>query len=448
LVGNFTDAGTINAFNPTTGAFLGTLQDENGQPIHIDQLWALLFGNGTNGGDPNTLYFTAGIGQEEHGLLGSLKPTAAPDSSLVALSDTDYTIDEGAGSISITVVRQGNVASTATVNFATFDVSQPGRASQKSDYEIAAGTLNFSPGETSKTFPILIVDDLYVEGAEKLGIVLSNPTGAGLGNPNHAEVTIVDNDSVIPTTNPLEDAQYFVRQHYLDLLNREPDLGGLAFWTAQITRCGTDATCITRRRNEVSASFFLSQEFLQSAFYAYRIRKASLGVVPLYGQFVVDRNIIGQGNVPDRIAFSEGFVVRPDFLSKYPTSQSGNDFVDAVIANVLASSGVDLASKRDELIAEYGAATTQQESRARVLRKVVEYPQYVSAESNRAFVLSEYFGYLRRDPDVAGFAFWLNVINNQVPPNFPSLVCAFITSAEYQERFSSVTPRTNADCGP
>jgi uncharacterized protein (TIGR03118 family) len=63
LVGNFGD-GRINAFNPTTGAFLGTLNGEDGNPIEIDKLWALTFGNGTGAGDTGTLYFTAGTGGE------------------------------------------------------------------------------------------------------------------------------------------------------------------------------------------------------------------------------------------------------------------------------------------------------------------------------------------------------------------------------------------------
>jgi uncharacterized protein (TIGR03118 family) len=77
LVGNFGD-GKINAFDPTTGAFLGALTDKNGVPISIDGLWGLTFGNGGNGGDPNTLYFTAGLSGEAHGLFGSLAPVPVP----------------------------------------------------------------------------------------------------------------------------------------------------------------------------------------------------------------------------------------------------------------------------------------------------------------------------------------------------------------------------------
>jgi uncharacterized protein (TIGR03118 family) len=74
LVGNFGD-GTINAFNPTTGAALGPMMDQNGNVISISGLWGLLFGNGGSGGDVNALYFTAGTDNELHGLLGSLQAT-------------------------------------------------------------------------------------------------------------------------------------------------------------------------------------------------------------------------------------------------------------------------------------------------------------------------------------------------------------------------------------
>jgi uncharacterized protein (TIGR03118 family) len=75
LVGNFGD-GLIHAYNATTGASLGTLKDPDGEPIQIDGLWALKVGNGGNGGDTNTVYFTAGLDHERHGLFGSLSAVA------------------------------------------------------------------------------------------------------------------------------------------------------------------------------------------------------------------------------------------------------------------------------------------------------------------------------------------------------------------------------------
>ncbi len=75
LVGNFGD-GKINAYNPTTGALMGTLNDPHGNPVSIDGLWSLNFGNNGKNTDPATLYFTAGPDDESHGLLGSIQ--AAP----------------------------------------------------------------------------------------------------------------------------------------------------------------------------------------------------------------------------------------------------------------------------------------------------------------------------------------------------------------------------------
>jgi uncharacterized protein (TIGR03118 family) len=81
LVGNFGD-GRINAFNPLTGVLAGTLDDISGNPIEIPGLWGLRVGNGGSGGDPNSVYFAAGIAGpdqiEDHGLFGSL--SVVPDS--------------------------------------------------------------------------------------------------------------------------------------------------------------------------------------------------------------------------------------------------------------------------------------------------------------------------------------------------------------------------------
>lgn len=88
LVGNFGN-GEINAFNPASGKFLGSLQNEDGSPVKIDGLWALQFGNGKAGGDANTLYFTAGLNREQDGLFGSLspvKPTAGAEADAVLLN--------------------------------------------------------------------------------------------------------------------------------------------------------------------------------------------------------------------------------------------------------------------------------------------------------------------------------------------------------------------------
>ncbi|HMG05774.1 MAG TPA: TIGR03118 family protein, partial [Chthoniobacterales bacterium] len=108
LIGNFGEGNpSINAFNSTTGASLGPLQNENGDGIEIDELWALQFGNGGNGGDLNTLYFTAGPAEEEHGLFGSIKKTEVSATSLIQFATDEFAISEGNGHIDVAVTRAG-----------------------------------------------------------------------------------------------------------------------------------------------------------------------------------------------------------------------------------------------------------------------------------------------------------------------------------------------------
>jgi uncharacterized protein (TIGR03118 family) len=353
LIGNFGEGNpSIHAYNPTTGAFLGTIQDESGNGIEIDELWALRVGNGGNGGDVNTIYFTAGTAEEEHGLFGSLKPTTVTATSLIQFSTDAYVIGEGSGKIQVTVTRSGDASGSATVNYNTFDESQPDHASQKSDYEIALGQLSFAPGETSKTFEILIQNDNFDENDETIDLALSNPTGAGLGlgSPNHAEVTILDDDTGAPTLNPIDDAQFFVRAHYLDFLNREPDPAGLAFWTNEITSCGSDPECIAVKRIMVSAAFFLSIEFQQSGMAAYLTHRAAYGGTAsgspgpvLYGNFMRDLQAINRGVIvgqpgadaqleANKQAFYDDFAARPEFVAKYPATLTNEQYVDNLLA--------------------------------------------------------------------------------------------------------------------
>jgi len=85
LVGNFGD-GRINAFNPTTHAFLGQVQAAGGGTLAIDGLWAIAPGNDGNGGSSSLLYFTAGPDDESHGLFGVLTPAPEPSTSALLLA--------------------------------------------------------------------------------------------------------------------------------------------------------------------------------------------------------------------------------------------------------------------------------------------------------------------------------------------------------------------------
>jgi len=89
LVGNFGD-GRINAYDPHNFHFLGTLDDPSGNQVVIGDLWALVPGNNGPNSDPHSIYFTAGVEDEAHGLFGSL--TAAPEPKHTAMASTDWLI--------------------------------------------------------------------------------------------------------------------------------------------------------------------------------------------------------------------------------------------------------------------------------------------------------------------------------------------------------------------
>jgi hypothetical protein len=154
-----------------------------------------------------------------------------------------------------------------------------------------------------------------------------------------------------------------------------------------------------------------------------------------------------------QIALANLMVLRDEFVAKYPNSLDGPSFVDAVLATIRDDSGVDLSSERNALTTLFNSG-----GRAAVMycladdnaqTNTIHNRAFIDAEYNRAFVVTQYFGYLRRDPDIAGFLFWLSQVNTAPVRDVPkqhALVCSFITSTEYQERFSSVVTHNNREC--
>lgn len=366
--------------------------------------------------------------------------------SSLQFSAASYSVAENAGSINITVTRTGVMSGAATVDYATSDDT----ATQKGKYILAAGTLNFATGETSKTIKMLIVDNTIIDGNESFKITLNNPTGAALGTPGTAIVSITDNDTLKSNNNALEDTQFFVREHYLDFLNRDPDPEGLAYWTNELSKCGTDVICLHNRRIGVSAAFFIETEFQETGYVVYRMHRAAYGTLPgapsranlLYTQFMMDRSqLIGGAQLPQTtMDFANRFVQRATFKASYPDAMIPVDFVN----KLFDTAGLTpYATERQQ---EAAALAGNSKSRAQVLLDVIGISEFKTREYNLAFVLMQYYGYLRRDPEQQGYDFWLNVLNNREPNNFRGMVCSFITSREYQERFSTASTRSNADC--
>lgn len=244
------------------------------------------------------------------------------------------------------------------------------------------------------------------------------------------------------SSNLIDDTEFFVTQHYLDFLNRPPDEEGLDFWIDNIESCGADMACREVKRIDTSAAYFLSIEFQETGYLVHRFYRASFGRRPLFNEFLADTELISAGvvvNSPgwqellenNKQSFAEAWVARGSFSSIYD-GLTNVQFVDTLIANTEVKF---TSTDRDSLVDVLNSGSF---TRDQVLRLVAENFDFYNAEYNVAFVEMEYFGYLRRDPDAAGFTFWLGKLND-FGGDFrrAEMVKAFIVSGEYRQRFGT-----------
>ncbi|MFZ0751343.1 MAG: S8 family serine peptidase [Pyrinomonadaceae bacterium] len=398
----------------------------------------------TNPGAPPYLVQQAIVGNATTGLLLDTGPGSpnriaysnflAPSTATVQFASSSYAVSEGTASVLITVTRTGSTANPASVQFSTTYSphdqcnATSGVASQKCDFDSAYGTLRFAAGESSKTFSMLIIDDGYVEGTEAVTIQLGMPSGVDLGAQYLAQLTITDNDAA--PSNPIGGTPFFVRQQYYDFLNREPDPPGLAAWINIIDTCGQPGgvppPC---DRIEVSSAFYRSAEFQGQGSIVYRYYSGTLGYIPDYVQFFTDLSRISGFQTEaereaNKVRLFDDWTQRPDFAAQYGALNS-TQYVD----QLAGMTGVSLWN-RDQLINDLN---TGQKTRAQVLRDVIEFNSAVNqACFNEAFVVMEYFGYLRRQPD-GSYIDWLNYLNSS--GDYRGMINGFMNSAEYVLRF-------------
>ncbi|HEU4596094.1 MAG TPA: M12 family metallo-peptidase [Pyrinomonadaceae bacterium] len=407
---------------------------------------------------PYSLVVTAGNPNNETSIAGGGSLTVSEGTG------GDGIGTEGTGFRTISVSRS-NATGAASVDYATSN----GTANSTSDYTAALGTLNFAPGEVTKSFAVFITDDAFDDDNETINITLSNPVGTTLGTAASAVLVINDNDAAngpSPVRPESFNTRFFVRQHYLDFLGREPDAGGMGFWSNGIDICGPDPVCQLNKRVDTSAAFFLSIEFQETGFLVHRMYKAAYGdavgqatqngvpiqiPVPVvrFHEFLPDTQrigkdvIVGSAGWPERLnanktAFAQEFVSRARFVAEYPAGMTPEQFVDKLITNAAI---LIETSERNALVAEV-AANNNATGRGSVLRKIAEDPELASIETNKAFVLMQFFGYLRRNPNDppdathGGYNFWLGKLNdNNGDFRAAQMVLAFLDSVEYKQRF-------------
>ncbi len=280
---------------------------------------------------------------------------------------------------------------------------------------------------------------VLITNTDPVAALTNKTTSGGRLNVNRALSTCMSVNNIV------DEARFYVRQNYVDFLNREPDAPGLEFWTSEITSCGADPACIEIKRIHVSAAFFISIEFQETGFLVYRAHQTAFNTGPALDKtrFLSDTQQIGRGVVVNQpgweaqleantVSFFNDFVQRPEFLALYPVSMPVTQFVDTLNANT----GGSLSPGERDVLVNSGR------SRAEMVRAVAEDADFHQREFNRAFVYMQYVGYLRRNPnapqdfDFSGYNFWLTKLNNHAGDYVAAeMVKSFITSGEFRQRF-------------
>jgi hypothetical protein len=229
-----------------------------------------------------------------------------------------------------------------------------------------------------------------------------------------------------PASHPSDDPYFFVRQHYYDFLGRQPDSGGLNYWANELIMNPSQT-----RRIQVSRAFFESDEFKGTGYFIYRLNKLSYQVRPAFSPFFVDLRIMNTGATleQEKASFSQIWIGRPQFQAQYG-SLSNEAYVDTLNQH---SGSVLTQSERDALV---NGLYSDAETRATVITKIADNAAYFNNEFNNAYVLMQYFGYLRREPDQEGYDFWLFQLNVN-HATYDQMVEAFIgtQNPEYRDRF-------------
>ncbi len=217
-----------------------------------------------------------------------------------------------------------------------------------------------------------------------------------------------------------------MRQQYVDFLNREPDPGGYAAWQSVINNCAAgDTNC---DRIDVSSAFFRSPEFQDRGYFIYRFYSVSFGRKPDFVEFTPDIARVS-GFLSDaeleaaKVAFIAEFMTRPAFVTKF------NGLSNAAYVDTLLSTAGITHPARDFWVAALGNGTR---TRAQVLREIAESTEVYNKYYNQAFVVMQYFGYLRRDPD-AFYLNWIAVLDGSGDSR--GMVNGFMNSLEYRFRF-------------
>jgi hypothetical protein len=361
----------------------------------------------------------------------------------------DMQIDRGATTLSLwTRGRGAFVWPLPSVPTATgADIS--GRITTPDGAPLAGVTMNLSGARLARTitdsngnyrFTNINTENFYTVTPQLVNYHFGPESRSFSLVANVTDAVFTATGDALISGNAIDTPDYFVRQHYVDFLGREPDESGFIFWSDQIRSCGSDVACIERRTINVSAAYFLSIEFQETGGLVDSLYRASYGRRPHFAEFMPDTAVVAREVVVGRAgwaqqleankqAFINDWMQRAEFRAAYDGLSNAN-YVDTLIGHT------GVVFNQGERDAFANGLNSGGLTRAQALRQIVEDGRFIAAKRNAAFVMMQYFGYLRRDPDDSGYAYWLNKLNN-FNGNFEQaeMVRAFIVSGEYRDRF-------------
>jgi len=250
-------------------------------------------------------------------------------------------------------------------------------------------------------------------------------------------------------SNPVDDFRFFITQQFADLTGRDPDQPTIERLAAQLNSCGQRNDCLRTRRVEISTNLLVDNELPSTGVFLYGLYAAGLGRLPRYNEFESDHALITNQKTEleaTRMALANAFVERVEFKRKYPATMKPAEFVDSILTLLAQSSGVDLGSERATLISLLDDAAN---GRAMLLARLASDQRVIDANYNQALVLFQYFSQLRRNPDEASYGAWVNTLKSKPlrdPEAARLLVCNFLNSTEYQNRFGMVATHYSREC--
>jgi hypothetical protein len=229
----------------------------------------------------------------------------------------------------------------------------------------------------------------------------------------------------------IKDSDFFVQQHYIDFLGRMPEPAGFAFWLNILNTCSSTANNPQCDRTFVSSRFFMSDEFQERGYFAFRLYDAVLGRLAHFQEFMDDvRRLNGFQTVAEQVKAKENYVKDFTARAEFQTLYGSSTTADAFISALSAKAGVTPAS-RATLVQLAGT------DKAAALKAFIETPEVSAKYYDDGFIAMQYYGYLRREPEAAGFKFWQQKMI-ETSHDYRFMVSGFINSDEYNLRFGSL----------